>query len=67
MRRRLNRATFDPVKEYDGLVQYGPNRVTPERRTELAREALAVKTGHPLIEAQDAEAARTPVGGMQFR
>ena len=66
MRRRRPKRV-DPVANYDGLVQYGPNRITPEERSRLATEQLAVKEGHPMIKRQDEEANRTPVGGMQFR
>lgn len=57
----------DPLADYDGLVQYGNVRITPERRTEIAAEQLRAKACHPFIVREDDEANRTPVGGMQFR
>lgn len=66
-RRRGNRlAAFDPVKEYDGLCQYGNRRISPEEMTENARHQMKIMEQHPVARRQDDEANHTPIGGMQF-
>ena len=67
MRRRGKPVLFDPVREYDGLCQFGKNRIAPDEMTERARRQMELMKRHPVAIQQDLEANRTPVGGMQFR
>ena len=65
--KRPRKPLFDPVAEYDGLVQFGADRITPEERSRRAAETLTIMERHPGVTQADREANATPVGGMQFR
>ena len=65
--KRPRKPLFDPVAEYDGLVQFGKERITPEERSRRAAETLVFMERDARIIQADREANATPVGGMQFR
>lgn len=66
--RRLRSGTgTESVTDYDGLVQYGPDRIEPERMSDIASRRLALMEGDAKIIREDAEANAVRPGGMQFR
>jgi hypothetical protein len=65
--RRRKIVWHDPVRDYDGLCQYGKSRITPDEMTERAKEQMRIMEDSIVARRQDEEANRTPVGGMQFR
>jgi hypothetical protein len=60
-------ALHDPVREYDGLCQYGERRISPEEMTEISLFHMRNMELSAEADEQDREANATPIGGQQFK